>query len=84
MESYRLSTFIRFPADSPVNPRLLAAAGFFFTGYKDRVKCFFCARCVEGWSIGDDPSSSRWHKDDCAMMLQEDSGNVSLGMIIGS
>ena len=79
MESYRLSTFIRFPSNSPVNPRVLAAVGFFYTGYKDRVKCFSCANCVDNWTIEDDVTSSHWHKGGCAFMQQEDCGNVPLG-----
>ena len=78
-ESYRLSTFLKYPTDSPVNPRGLAASGFFFTGYKDRVKCFSCGNCVENWVRGDDVRDNRWHKFDCKMMLGEDSGNVAIG-----
>jgi len=39
-ELYRLSTFEHFSEFSSVNPCQLAAGGFYFTGYKDRVKCF--------------------------------------------
>ena len=39
-ETYRMSTFLKFPSESPVNPCLLAKYGFYYTGYKDRVKCF--------------------------------------------
>lgn len=39
-ETYRLSTFLKFIPDSPVSPKDLATAGFYYTGYKDRVKCF--------------------------------------------
>ena len=77
-ESYRLSTFIKFPSDCPVNPRNLAAYGFYYTGYKDRVKCFSCGLCVENWVLGDNASSSRWHKDTSKMMRQEDSGNIPI------
>ena len=38
-ETYRLSTFHQYPRDTPVDPRQLAAHGFYFTGYRDRVKC---------------------------------------------
>ncbi|XP_078492411.1 zinc finger protein [Ciona intestinalis] len=48
MESYRLSTFMKYPQDTPVNPRHLAAAGLYFTGYKDRVKCFCCGNIPIG------------------------------------
>ena len=49
-EFYCLSTFEKFPEHSPANPRQLAAAGFFHTGYKYRVKCFSCSQTVENWS----------------------------------
>ena len=39
-ESYRVTTFARFPTNAPINTRQLATNGFCYTGYKDRVKCF--------------------------------------------
>ncbi len=79
LESYRLSTFIRYPNDAPVNPRILAACGFFYTGYKDRVKCFCCGRNVESWTINDDVTSSRWHTRDCQLTRGAECGNVPIG-----
>ena len=38
-EAYRLSTFYRFP-NNHVDSRSLARNGFYFTGYKDCIKCF--------------------------------------------
>jgi len=38
-ETYRLSTYLKLQ-DIPVDPVKLAKHGFFYTGYKDRVKCF--------------------------------------------
>jgi len=78
-ESYRLSTFIKFPSECPANPRILATCGFFYTGYKDRVKCFCCGLCVENWSMDDDVTSSRWHRDNCQMARGEECGNVPIG-----
>ncbi|XP_076818304.1 baculoviral IAP repeat-containing protein 2-like [Clavelina lepadiformis] len=80
-ESYRLSTFIKFPQETPVNPSNLAKVGFYYTGYKDRVKCFSCGLCVEDWTLGDDVKSSRWHRNDCQMMKGEECGNVPIGGI---
>ncbi|XP_076818309.1 E3 ubiquitin-protein ligase XIAP-like isoform X2 [Clavelina lepadiformis] len=80
-ESYRLSTFIKFPQETPVNPSNLAKVGFYYTGYKDRVKCFSCGLCVEDWTLGDDVKSSRWHWNDCQMMRLEECGNVPIGGI---
>ena len=45
-EVYRLITFDKFPPASPVNPVLLARNGFYYLGYKDRVKCFDCANII--------------------------------------
>ena len=78
-ESYRLSTFLRFPQTAAVNPSELAFVGFFFTGYKDRVKCFVCGLSVEGWMVGDDPRDFRWHQPNCALVKGEESGNKQIG-----
>ena len=78
-EAYRLSTFLRFPQKSPANPSDLAAAGFFYSGYKDRVKCFVCSTCVESWVFNDDPSNAHWHQPDCSFVKGEECGNVRIG-----
>ncbi|WP_366139432.1 RING-HC finger protein [uncultured Endozoicomonas sp.] len=80
-ECYRLSTFFHFPANTPVNPRDLAKAGFLYTGYKDRVKCFECSLCIDSWLEGDwvqgnDATTKRWHRETCSMMLGENTENV--------
>ena len=77
-ESYRLSTFVKFPQDAAVNPRHLAASGFHYTGYKDRVKCFCCGLCVEGWQTGDDVRLPRWHRLDCAFVHGGDHSNIPM------
>nr|CAB3225573.1 ZF(RING)-14 zinc finger protein [Phallusia mammillata] len=79
LESYRLSTFMKFPMEIPVNPRHLASSGFYYTGYKDRVKCFSCGLCVEQWEAGDNVRSARWHQEDCKFLKGLDSGNVPVG-----
>jgi len=35
-----MTTFLKFPPHIPVDPVLLARCGFYYTGYRDRVKCF--------------------------------------------
>jgi len=77
-ESYRLSTYIKFPVVSPVNPRQLASSGFYFTGYKDRVKCFSCSLCVENWVQGDDVRLPRWHRDNCDFIHGRDQTNFPI------
>ena len=80
-ESYRLSTYLKHPPTSPANPSLLAKSGFYFTGYKDRVKCFCCGLSVENWTSSDDVMAPRWHTSDCLMMKKEECGNVPIGML---
>lgn len=42
---------------APVPPRKLAAAGFYFTGIGDTVKCFACDVSLARWEAEDDPIS---------------------------
>jgi len=77
-ESYRLSTFFHFPKDLLVDLPLLAKAGFFYTGYKDRVKCFVCSNCVEHWTPNDGPKDAHWHQSNCALIKGEEGGNYPL------
>ncbi|CAK8672471.1 unnamed protein product [Clavelina lepadiformis] len=81
-ESYRLATFIQFPRTSAANPHDLAKISFYYTGYKDRVKCFSCGLCVENWMHGDDVQSPRWHKDDCQRMRGEECGNIPIADVM--
>ncbi|XP_077974223.1 baculoviral IAP repeat-containing protein 7-like [Styela clava] len=76
-EAYRTSTYARFP-ESPVFPIHLSASGFYYTGFKDRVKCFSCGLCVENWIIGDDPREKIWHKSDCEFANGADTRNIPL------
>jgi len=79
-EIYRLPTFEKFPEHSPVSPFHLATKGFFYTGYKDRVKCFSCSYTVENWSQGDDPLSSHWHSSACQFTRGTDNTNKPINM----
>ena len=54
-EKARLVTFIHWPRDNPIQPQYLAAAGFYFVGPYDRVKCAFCQNVLRNWVAGDDP-----------------------------
>ncbi|XP_076811411.1 baculoviral IAP repeat-containing protein 7-like isoform X2 [Clavelina lepadiformis] len=81
-ETYRLATFKDFPSNVPVDVRRLASGGFYFTGYKDRVKCFSCGQCVENWNVEDDPTSHVWHKPDCDLITGRDERNVPINSFI--
>ncbi|XP_077197644.1 baculoviral IAP repeat-containing protein 2 isoform X2 [Paroedura picta] len=52
-ELYRISTFSTFPLNVPVSERSLARAGFYYTGLKDKVKCFSCGLMLDNWKKGD-------------------------------
>ncbi|XP_065547470.1 baculoviral IAP repeat-containing protein 7 [Lathamus discolor] len=54
-EAQRLRTFWRWPATSPVSPRDLAKAGFFYIGPRDEVRCFCCSGVLKDWAPGDNP-----------------------------
>jgi len=82
MELYRITTFQKFPSHAPINPCNLANNGFFYTGYKDRVKCFDCAQAVDNWTITDDPLSVAWHRTDCQMITRHFTSNVPLTAMI--
>ncbi|XP_060575414.1 baculoviral IAP repeat-containing protein 2-like [Ruditapes philippinarum] len=58
----RVSTFVGWPAGSPVSPGRLAAAGFLYTGFDDHVRCFCCGIGVREWQENDDPwvEHARW------------------------
>uniref|UniRef100_A0A8C8SWB5 RING-type E3 ubiquitin transferase n=1 Tax=Pelusios castaneus TaxID=367368 RepID=A0A8C8SWB5_9SAUR len=59
-ELYRMSTFSTFPLNVPVSERSLARAGFYYTGMKDKVKCFSCGLMLDNWKQGD--SAMEKHK----------------------
>ena len=77
-EGYRLLTFAKFPTEVPVDIVSLAKHGFFWTGYKDRVKCFSCALQVYDWGVYDDPASKKWHYRNCQLINGCEGTNVPL------
>ena len=58
----RMGTYGRWPINSPVLPDQLCDAGFYYTGFDDQVRCFFCAGGLREWAEGDDPweEHARW------------------------
>jgi len=74
-EKYRLSTFLKFPKTS-MDLVGLAAAGFFYTGFKDRVKCFSCGQSVEDWLPEDNVKDSRWHRSSCVHFHRKNFSNI--------
>lgn len=53
-ETTRLLTFEKWPHEHPAK-EVLCAAGLFYTGYGDNVRCFFCSIGLKNWWKDDDP-----------------------------
>ncbi|XP_013393218.1 baculoviral IAP repeat-containing protein 2-like [Lingula anatina] len=58
----RLSTYESWPPEKDQTPASLAEAGFFYAGFNDNVKCFFCNGGLKNWEVGDEPwrEHARW------------------------
>uniref|UniRef100_A0A8C2JS08 E3 ubiquitin-protein ligase XIAP n=1 Tax=Cyprinus carpio TaxID=7962 RepID=A0A8C2JS08_CYPCA len=78
-EEDRLNTFSDWPADTPVKPEDLAAAGMYYLGTDDNVKCFCCGEQLAGWERGDEAwGEHAKHYPNCFFILGHDVGNVPL------
>merc|ERR1712096_261576 len=55
MGQSRLKTFSCWPPALPQRPQELSEAGFFYTGWSDKVKCFYCDGGLESWEPADSP-----------------------------
>ncbi|XP_046344485.2 E3 ubiquitin-protein ligase XIAP-like [Haliotis rufescens] len=62
VEASRVSSFRNWPSGKEQTPQMLAKAGFFYAGFGDSVKCFYCDGGLRTWERGDDPWSehARW------------------------
>lgn len=78
-EAARLDSFADWPV-SFIDPKKLAAAGFFYTKEGDKVKCFECSVIISNWEDGDDPMKDhqRW-SGRCRFIRNRSCGNVPLG-----
>ena len=67
----RIKTFSRWPKTSSMTPKALCEAGFYYTGFDDMVRCFYCAGAIREWAITDDPhvEHARWFPD-CSYLIQ--------------
>lgn len=54
-EASRKQTYVHWPSETGVSLDTLAAAGFFYIGVSDWVKCFHCGGGLFCWRQGDDP-----------------------------
>ncbi|XP_013402166.1 uncharacterized protein LOC106167829, partial [Lingula anatina] len=62
IENTRVQTFANWPPSRIPCPEELARAGFFYAGFGDNVKCFFCDGGLRNWEPQDDPwtEHARW------------------------
>ncbi|XP_046571398.1 baculoviral IAP repeat-containing protein 7-like [Haliotis rubra] len=51
----RLDSFRGWDTSHVQDPRVLATAGFFYAGYSDCVRCFYCGVGLKTWEERDDP-----------------------------
>lgn len=51
----RLQTFKTWPENLTQKGKILAEAGFYYTGIKDKVLCFHCGGGLNDWDESDDP-----------------------------
>lgn len=78
-ESERLRSFENWPL-SYIEPEKLAAAGFYYLGEGDKVKCFECNIEICQWVENDDPMEDhkRW-SNRCRFIKKLPCGNVPIG-----
>lgn len=69
----RLTTFIDWPEDCPVQPWELAAAGFYYMGTGDNVRCYKCKVQLRNWEPDDTPwaEHKRWSPD-CPLVKEHE------------
>ena len=49
----RLESFRHWPKHHPMKPESLAGAGFYYTGFSDKVSCFCCEVTLHQWEVFD-------------------------------
>lgn len=78
-ESSRLQSFKDWPC-SWIKPEKLAAAGFYYTGESDKVRCFECHIEICEWQADDNPMTDhqRW-SGRCRFIRNIPCGNVPIG-----
>lgn len=78
-ESFRLQSFNNWTV-AHVSPEALAAAGFYYVGPDDKVRCFCCSIEIGRWAVNDDPLVEHisWSSR-CRFALNLPCGNVPIG-----
>lgn len=76
-EEARLQTFSSWPSNSPMRPRELAQAGFYYLGRSDMVQCFCCGGMLNDWTAEDNAwEEHNRHYSNCFFILGHDVGNI--------
>ncbi|XP_050493872.1 baculoviral IAP repeat-containing protein 3-like isoform X1 [Bombus huntii] len=79
LEEARRSSFRNWPV-SFIDPVSLAAAGFYYTGNLDVVRCFECQLVASQWSVGDIPMQiHEMCSPECRFIRNERCNNVPIG-----
>ncbi|KAH9504938.1 hypothetical protein Btru_061105 [Bulinus truncatus] len=52
--SKRMTSFVNWPGSHDLSSTELVNAGFFYAGYSDCVRCFYCGLGLRSWKPGDD------------------------------
>ncbi|XP_011630434.1 death-associated inhibitor of apoptosis 1-like isoform X2 [Pogonomyrmex barbatus] len=79
-EAARLNSFVGWNVPY-IDPQKLAAAGLYYTGQEDIVKCFECGTVLAGWLEGDDAmiEHQRW-SGRCRFVRNIACGNIPIGI----
>jgi baculoviral IAP repeat-containing protein 7/8 len=78
-EAARRSSFQNWPVSS-IDPASLAAAGLYYTGEMDIVRCFECQLEISQWSEGYPPMLiHELYSSDCKFVRNEHCNNVPIG-----
>lgn len=79
MEEVRLQSYENWPVPF-MDPGKMAAAGFYYTGESDKVRCFECKVEICQWLEGDNPMADhqRW-QEQCRFIRKIPCGNVPIG-----
>lgn len=80
-EQARLQSYQNWPVPHIIEPKKLAAAGFYYTGEGDKVKCFECHVEICQWVEGDNAmvDHQRWSAR-CRFIRKINCGNVPIGV----
>ncbi|XP_023348554.1 putative inhibitor of apoptosis [Eurytemora carolleeae] len=75
----RFNTFNDWPIGLNQKPGAMAKAGFFYTGFSDKVTCFYCNGGLCGWEPQDDPMEEHIKSfPDCQFIELTKKENVSM------